>query len=205
MHFSETCQLGRIVSSYMQLHFFDRCKGVIGFVFRVLCPNSFLIRFSHTQQNGELVLSKSMMKHHQRSDKNSSLCFICLGYCYQKCMCCWFLEWIYRSFQLCSLLSAGLLIKTRRLSSNLFETCVVMLFVLWSSPNHTLIKYRCPMKKSNRVTPAHFDTWVVFWMNLVNTYNFSTLVFVVVFFLLSDFSSTFQSSMTIFHYRNGRI
>ena len=38
---------------------------------------------------------------------------------------------------------------------NLSWTCVIMAFVLWSSPNHMPIKYRCRIKKSNQITPTY--------------------------------------------------
>ena len=41
--------------------------------------------------------------------------------------------------------------------SNLFQTCVFMVFVLWSSLNHTPIKYRCPIKKSYQITPGYVE------------------------------------------------
>ena len=32
-----------------------------------------------------------------------------------------------------------------------------MVFVIWSSPNHTPIKHRCPIKKRNRTTPGYLQ------------------------------------------------
>ena len=44
-----------------------------------------------------------------------------------------------------------------KMSSNLFYTCVFMMFVLWSSLNHTPIKDGCPIKKSNQITLANLS------------------------------------------------
>ena len=38
---------------------------------------------------------------------------------------------------------------------NLFETCVFMVFVVWSSPTHVLLEYRGPIKKRNQKTPTY--------------------------------------------------
>jgi hypothetical protein len=32
-----------------------------------------------------------------------------------------------------------------------------MMFVRYSSPHHAPIKYRCPIEKSDRITPAHLQ------------------------------------------------
>ena len=41
------------------------------------------------------------------------------------------------------------------MESNLFWTCVFMVFVLWSSPNHTPIKHRSSIKETDRLTPTY--------------------------------------------------
>ena len=54
--------------------------------------------------------------------------------------------------------------KNWRRSLVCLKTCIVMMFVLWSSPNHmTIVKYRCPINKSNRITPAHLNTQNKLW------------------------------------------
>ena len=65
---------------------------------------------------------------------------------------CWFLEWIFHSKSPhcvhCSVWSMWYL----------FETCVCTLFVVWSSPNPTLTKCRCLIKKNYQITPARMHT-----------------------------------------------
>ena len=43
-----------------------------------------------------------------------------------------------------------------------FQTCVFMVFVFGSSPNHILIKYRCPVKKSNRIELVYLTCHPIF-------------------------------------------
>ena len=40
-----------------------------------------------------------------------------------------------------------------------------MAFVFWSSLDHAAIKYRCPIKKSNRITSAHTLTYLATWIS----------------------------------------
>jgi hypothetical protein len=52
--------------------------------------------------------------------------------------------------------------------SNLFfNMCLFMVFVLWSSPNLTPIKYKCPIKKFYRITPAYLRN-VIEWPHWVH-------------------------------------
>ena len=45
-----------------------------------------------------------------------------------------------------------------------------MVFVLWSSLNHTPIKYKGPIKKSTWITPAHLMKTYWFFDNNIETY-----------------------------------
>ena len=81
--------------------------------------------------------SKSTMKHQQKLDWMLDLPLF--NYIYHKVHVWWFF---------------------------LFYTRVSTMFVLWSSSDHTPIKYRCPIKKSNQITPAHLSVCV--WFDMLN-------------------------------------
>ena len=65
---------------------------------------------------------------------------------------CLFLNWTQMSSQSCSLLEHMKNIYKR--SPTLLKMCVFMMFALWYSLNHTSIKYKGPIKKSNWITPT---------------------------------------------------
>ena len=54
--------------------------------------------------------------------------------------------------------------------SNLLWMCAFVLFVIWSSPSNTPIKYLCSFKKSIQITPAyHSAHYLVGWPTTLNT------------------------------------
>ena len=103
------------------------------------------LRFASSQPNW-CCIGKSMMMHQQESDWNWNQPW--LSYRHWKCMSVDSWVWIlHKSSQLCPE------------QSTKFED--VVLKVCFFNPhrtNHTVIKYRCPVKKSDETTPAF---WVV--------------------------------------------
>jgi hypothetical protein len=81
-----------------------------------------------------------------------------LSYGYWKRKICWFPNWIHRSSKLCSLCECGVV---------LIQTCVFRMFVFCSSLIHTPIQYKCPIKGSNRITPAYLNV-ATYFTNILN-------------------------------------
>ena len=80
-------------------------------------------------------ITKCMMKHQQKPYWKLDLLLFSYSYSNHKCLFVDSFYWM-------------------KMYSNLLYTCFSMVFVLWSLPNHTPIKYRCLIKKSNRIIPA---------------------------------------------------
>lgn len=119
--------------------------------------NSFFI-FSNFYK---LIYTSKLVLHLQNYDEClQNLAFSLILLWLTKARICWLLNWIHMYHHSCSLLNVSYLGKNWRHSPISFKHVLFMdieqemcvgVFVLWSSPNHASLKYRCTMKKMYQV------------------------------------------------------
>ena len=98
-------------------------------------------------------IRKSMMTHLQKSDWKSDLPWLSFGY--WKVMFVVFLIGYIGILPIVFAIECRVVINTWRRSPVSFETCVFMMFALWSSWNHIPIKFGCPIKANSHLRPIH--------------------------------------------------
>ena len=96
-------------------------------------------------------ISKSNMKDKQKSDWKSDLPWFCYNLNYHKCM---FVDFL-----------TGYIVLPLE-SPTTWKHVSFMVFIL--SSNHTPIKYRCSIKKSNRTTPQNLIHTCTYWTSDVS-------------------------------------
>lgn len=80
----------------------------------------------------------------------------------------------------------------------MFETSVLVIFVLRSSPDHAPIKYRCLFsKKSDRITPAH----LILTCNYLDRYNLSRQIIYIRVFGCMAVQCKFNGTICEFNFK----
>ena len=93
-------------------------------------------------------------------NKNQIECFVFVDFVLVIGSACWLkLNWIHRFSQLVCIVECGVVTRIWRCSLILFKH--VSLWCLFFDLNHTPIKYRCPDKKNNWITPTYLKAQTI--------------------------------------------